>query len=287
MLAVLFRGGTVYIAPISETLKMVSDYAVNELRASTSQVRHLMEQAATERYCVRIPLVTPAGAQNPPDFIDRIRQTFGSRVIDTYTATESGHMALAADEVLNLRRARGNCFVPVAEIEIVDDDGNCLPRGAEGRIRARTDAMGWPLTRDLACADKQQGDGWFYPGDVGRIDPDGLLVVTGRADEVINDGGVKFSPEVMEDLLRRHPKIADAALVRMSAPGGAPEAWLAIVARSEVTLAEISNWMQKNLGRELASVSFAKFFVVDSIPRTSMGKIARNDLRDLMRARAG
>ena len=147
--------------------------------------------------------------------------------------------------------------------------------------------MGWPLTRDLACADKQQGDGWFYPGDVGRIDPDGLLVVTGRADEVINDGGVKFSPEVMEDLLRRHPKIADAALVRMSAPGGAPEAWLAIVARSEVTLAEISNWMQKNLGRELASVSFAKFFVVDSIPRTSMGKIARNDLRDLMRARAG
>ena len=56
VLAVLFRGGTVYIAPISETLKMVSDYAVNELRASTSQVRHLMEQAATERYCVRIPL---------------------------------------------------------------------------------------------------------------------------------------------------------------------------------------------------------------------------------------
>lgn len=78
--------------------------------------------------------------------------------------------------------------------------------------------MAWPYSADLVETDAVKGDGWFYPGDIGRLDPDGPLIVTGRADEVINCGGVKFTPEIVEENIRRHPKLR-IAVVRMSNRG--------------------------------------------------------------------
>ncbi|MFN3892480.1 MAG: hypothetical protein ACK4MV_18960 [Beijerinckiaceae bacterium] len=172
------------------TLGLGRDHLVGLL--VDNPVRHLS---------LRIPLVTPGGAQNPPDFIDRIRMTFGSQVIDSYTSTESGHMAFAADEVLDLRRSTGSRFVPVAHIG--------------------------------------------------------------------------------------HPKIADVAVVRMNVPGESPAAWLAVVARDALAPEEVFNWMQRNAGSELGFVSFAKFFTVNQIPRTPLGKVARNALRDQLQAMPG
>jgi acyl-coenzyme A synthetase/AMP-(fatty) acid ligase len=145
--------------------------------------------------------------------------------------------------------------------------------------------MGWPYAGNLTETEDVKGDGWFYPGDVGLIDSDGLLIVTGRVDEVINDGGVKFAPEIMEAQLKRHPKIEDAAVVRMQEGSRQAEAWMAVVAKEPVSLELIQEWMAHNVTGELSSVRFARLVFVDAIPTTATGKVARQELRKLLRSK--
>jgi acyl-coenzyme A synthetase/AMP-(fatty) acid ligase len=207
---------------------------------------------------------------------------FKSNVLNTYSSTETAHMGLAAGEVLEMRRTRGNCFQPCAEVQIVSETGAPLPAGREGRIRARSWAMGWSFAGNLMQTDEMKGDGWFYPGDVGRIDADGLLIVTGRVDEVINDGGVKFAPEVLEERLQRHPAIDKVAIVRMQSESGPTEAWIAVVGKAPLSLPLIHEWMEQNVPGELGSVKFARLCTVDSLPMTQAGKIARQELRNVL-----
>jgi acyl-CoA synthetase (AMP-forming)/AMP-acid ligase II len=143
--------------------------------------------------------------------------------------------------------------------------------------------MGWPFKGNLIETDDVKGDGWFYPGDLGFFDSDGFLIVTGRSDEVINEGGVKFAPEVMESHLKRHPKIQDVAIVRIPMMLGQVEAWLAVVAKEPISLELIQEWMAQNITGELSSVRLARLFLVDSIPRTGTGKVARQELRSRLR----
>jgi acyl-coenzyme A synthetase/AMP-(fatty) acid ligase len=282
---VLSSGNTIVFAPLHDTLKTISDFAVTEIRSSVAQIRTLLELDQRLRYSISIPQVCPGGGQLTVEMTDEIERRFRSRIINTYISTESGHLGLASDEVLRLRRAKGNCFVPLADIEIVDDSGTKLAVGREGRIRARTYSMGWPFAGNLTETDDVKGDGWFYPGDVGLIDSDGLLIVTSRVDEVINDGGVKFSPEVMEAHLKRHPRIDDVAIVRMPIDSGKAEPWIAVVTKDRISLDHIQEWIEQNIPGELNSVRFARLFFVDSIPATATGKVARQELRDLLRSK--
>ena len=83
---------------------------------------------------------------------------------------------------------------------MLDDNGDALPPDTEGAYRIRADCMGrpYPAPRD---GDSIR-DGWFYPGDRGRIRPDGMLIVSGRVSDIINIGGTKLAPELIEDVVR-------------------------------------------------------------------------------------
>ncbi len=80
---------------------------------------------------------------------------------------------------------------------------------------------------------------WFYPGDRARIEPNGMLVIVGRVNEVINIGGLKVSPESVEALVTDRADVADAAAVGIAGRSGLEEVWLAVVPRGSVDAAEI------------------------------------------------
>jgi acyl-coenzyme A synthetase/AMP-(fatty) acid ligase len=111
------------------------------------------------------------------------------------------------------------------------------------------------------------------------------LIVTGRVDEVINDGGVKFAPEAMEAQLKRHPKIQDVAVVRMQDGSQQAEAWMAVVPKEPISLELIQDWMAQNVAGDLGSVRFARLILVNSIPATATGKVSRQELRDMLRSK--
>ncbi len=102
--------------------------------------------------------------------------------------------------------------------------------------------------------------------------------MAGRRDEVINCGDAKFTPEIIKENIRRHPKLASAAVVRM--PNHEP--WLAVMSPEPVTVQEINDWIVRPLRGELAGVEIARTFCVAEIPLARNGKIAREDLLRLL-----
>jgi acyl-coenzyme A synthetase/AMP-(fatty) acid ligase len=108
-------------APLEEALQTVANFNVTEVRCSASQARVLLETQAKYGYPLRIEQFSTGGGQLTVEAADEIARTFTSNVINTYSSTEMVHMGLAAGAVLQMRRSKGNCFVPCAEIEIVSE----------------------------------------------------------------------------------------------------------------------------------------------------------------------
>lgn len=284
VMRVLMDGNTIYFAPQELALGSIFAWRIEEARVSAGQARTLLAQRETLGYDVRIGLLSCGAATLSRQLEADLRQAFGCEIINTYASTEGGVMALAAGDVLRLRERKGNCFVPLAEFQIVDDDGRVLPAGQEGRIRVRHDMASRVFRGNLFEHESVAPDGWLTTGDLGVIDADGLIVVNGRADEVINIGGVKFNPELIEDVLKRNPALASSAVVRVQLPSGEHQAWIACASAQAPALDLVNQWISRNAAGELSAVRFAKIAAVERIPVTAAGKIARAELRRMLLA---
>jgi acyl-coenzyme A synthetase/AMP-(fatty) acid ligase len=200
-----------------------------------------------------------------------------SAIINQYGSTEAGATAFATlDHLAGIDGATGY-VAPWAEVEVVDEDNRPVAPGAEGILRIRASCQGEPFPPGDLAAHPGFRDGWFYPGDRGRVLADGLLVVTGRTSEIINAGGVKIEPTLIEDTLAQHPAVAEAAAVGRLAADGVEEIVVVIAARSPVSEQAIIGWCIER-GIPVARVIFA-----NELPKTASGKIHR----DLVRRRYG
>jgi acyl-CoA synthetase (AMP-forming)/AMP-acid ligase II len=166
---------------------------------------------------------------------------------------------------------------PPTRVEIVDDEDRPMPAGELGRVRILVDGGGKALTPGELYPD--QTPDWFYPGDLGSISADGMLVIAGRADDLINAGGLKVAPERVEDLAAGHPAIAEAAAFALPGAGGIDEIWLAVVPRQAITAdAVIAHCRQRD-----ALLAPRHVLMLQAIPRTGMGKPERARLKALAR----
>jgi acyl-coenzyme A synthetase/AMP-(fatty) acid ligase len=157
-------------------------------------------------------------------------------------------------------------------VEVVDDDHQQVPYGVLGRIRARGAGFIDCYLDDDAANAAYFRDGWFYPGDIGTITVDGHVRVEGRVDDVMNFGGAKFMPHVIEGAAMACAGVKDAAVFVLPDDSGFPAPWLAIV-RGE-------NLNEADIARALVIPGLPPVHVVwtDAIPRTPTGKVLRDTL---------
>ncbi|MFF5257868.1 class I adenylate-forming enzyme family protein [Actinomadura viridis] len=140
---------------------------------------------------------------------------YGVPILVNYGSTESGHIAgwNGRDMKAGLWKpgSAGRVY-PGVELEIRDDEGNALPAGAEGEIVVRSE-----LTRgyvdDAEASAALVRDGWVHTGDVGHVDEDGVLWLSGRKRDMIKCGGFQVWPEEIEDALREHPLVRDVRVL--------------------------------------------------------------------------
>ena len=117
--------------------------------------------------------------------------------------------------------------LPTVEIEIRDEEGRTLPAGERGEIYVRGEQVSGEY-RERSALDAQ---GWFPTRDAGWIDAEGYLFLAGRADDVIVRGGENISPGEIEDVLRSHPAIADAAAFAVPSSEWGEAVGIAVVAK--------------------------------------------------------
>jgi acyl-coenzyme A synthetase/AMP-(fatty) acid ligase len=272
---VLRAGKTLLIAKSANSiLVMMSVYRADVLVASPQQLRDLVaEQKKSSIQCTSLRLIRSGGSLLTRELLLQVRARLCNLVVNGFGSAEAGTAAVAlADSLMEINGAIG--FIePDVDIEAVDEQDRVLSAGVEGIIRMRTPALGAPYPPGRADAHAGFRDGWFYPGDRGRIMPNGMLVLTGRASEVINSGGVKVAPELIDETVLLHEKIADAAAFGAMGASGIDEICVAVKTRAPITETEIINWCAAR------KLEVARVFFVEQLPRTATGKIKREALK--------
>jgi acyl-CoA synthetase (AMP-forming)/AMP-acid ligase II len=169
------------------------------------------------------------------------------------------------------------------DIRLIDEDGRELPRGATGEVVGRSPGMmsgyhGRPdLTREAEWFDGE-GRRFLRTGDIGRFDDDGFLVLLDRRKDMVISGGFNIYPSDLEAVLRRHPEVADAAVVGVPSRewGETPVAFCVRRQGSTFEAEALREWVNAQVGKtqRLAALSW-----LDQLPRSAIGKVLKRELR--------
>lgn len=252
---------------------------VRTIKGSPAQIVALVDALEAQgRTIPSIETVIVAGTVMPAGAAERMRRAAdGCLVLGTYGSTEAGGATTRLAESDDPFDA--GHVVPGSVVEIVDEDDRPLPTGATGRIRHRSPGMAHGYLGDPAASAAAFRDGWFYPGDLGRFRPDGGLTLTGRESELINAGGVKLDPSMLDLAALRQPGVTDACGFGYDRASGVLGIGLAVVAREDLDTALLLAALRAELG-PAAPTLIAR---VDAVPRNAMGKPMRRTLTDRYR----
>lgn len=159
-------------------------------------------------------------------------------------------------------------------VEVVDDDGDAVPVGTEGRLRVSTEGGPQTYLGNPAASREFFRDGFFYPGDLAVFRPDGRFALRGRITDVINVAGQKFSAGPIEDALRERLGVTALCLFSMQDGVGEEQLHLVIEGCEEDRAAHTSS-AEKLIRGATARISYS-----ERLPRTETGKIIRRKVRD-------
>jgi acyl-CoA synthetase (AMP-forming)/AMP-acid ligase II len=170
--------------------------------------------------------------------------------------------------------------MPDIEIGILNPSGDVLPANEEGEICIRGERiMKGYKDRDDETGSAMQG-GWLHTGDVGKLDEESYLFITGRIKDMIIRGGENIAPAEIEQVLEEHDSIAEAAVIGIE-DNDWGEIIKAVVIHSSgdiPSLDELTSFVKLKLASYKAPASYEW---VDDLPRNHLGKVLKNDLRKL------
>ena len=279
----LSRGGTAFFPgnSFAATLRVIEDYNVQCLVGSPGGFENLLRGFDAEpTYQSNVEVIFCGGDVLSRSLSDRLRSRICSHLIAAYGSTEASMSAVAhAHEIATVPRAVG--FVtPGVVVQIVDPLGTLLGPGQEGRVRVRSEFAVDSYLGDPEESLKVFRDGWFYPGDLGTLDPDGLLVITGREQAVLNLGGDKVSPEAIELVLTQFQGVAEAAVIALPNEYGNNELCAVVVSRDKFDEGALRTHCEAKIPRAFAPV---RYISLDNLPHNEMGKLDRARVQEMAR----
>jgi long-chain acyl-CoA synthetase len=254
--------------------RIAAQNSVESVTGSPAQLAGLVEELETSgRTLPSVEKVYFSGTSMPPGLARRIRQvTEGCTVFGNYGSTETGGTAVReynSDDPLDAGR-----ISPGTQVEIVDENDTVLPNGEQGRIRVKSPGMAHAYLGNPEATRRSFRDGWFYPGDLGAIRPDGRLTLAGRELELINAGGVKVDPARLDYFSLQFNGVVDACSFGYETSSGLLQIGIALVARDDFDVQALIS----ALTLEFGAAAPALVARVDAIPRTSTGKPIRSSL---------
>ncbi|MBY0421223.1 MAG: fatty acid--CoA ligase family protein, partial [Parvularculaceae bacterium] len=228
--------------------------------------------------------VAYGGGRMPPEVIRKALDFFPTvGFANAYGLTETSstiallgpedhrRTATSDDPAVRARLESVGRALPSVEIEIRDESGRALGPGERGEIYVRGPQVSGEY-REKSALD---AEGWFPTRDAGWLDAEGYLFLSGRSDDVIVRGGENISPGEIEDVLRSHPAIADAAVVAMPSMEWGEAVGAALVLRDGATRPDDSDLRDLVRARLRSSRVPERILYVDALPYNEMGKLLR------------
>jgi long-chain acyl-CoA synthetase len=245
--------------------------------APTMIVRLLASPAA--RTPRKLKTITYGGA--PMYVADCLRaiELFGPRLFQLFGQGEAPMTITGLSQSEHAKRAhletcgfaRTGC-----EVKIVDDQDRELPPGEVGEIVTRSDCVMkgyWQNPEATATATR---GGWLHTGDVGSLDARGFLTIKDRSKDMIISGGANIYPREIEEVLLRHPAVAECSVVGRAHPEWGEEVVAFIVKKSALQIEELDSLCLDNIARFKRP---REYRFVDALPKNNYGKVLKTELR--------
>nr|EEQ4204595.1 medium-chain fatty-acid--CoA ligase [Escherichia coli] len=227
------------------------------------------------------------GGTTIPKKVARECQQLGIKLLSVYGSTESSpHAVVNLDDPLSRFMHTDGYAAAGVEIKVVDDARKTLPPGCEGEEASRGPNvfMGYFDEPELTARALDE-EGWYYSGDLCRMDEAGYIKITGLKKDIIVRGGENISSREVEDILLQHPKIHDACVVAMPDERLGERSCAYVVLKAphhSLSLEEVVAFFSR---KRVAKYKYPEHIVViEKLPRTASGKIQKFLLRkDIMR----
>jgi len=257
--------------------KMLRNYPIRTLIGSPAQMAGFLEvQTQTGTQLPILKTIIMGGSPPSQQLIDRIKSQLDCQIFNAYGSTEAGNISI--EEITSHETGlnfAGTIVHSDVTIEIVDDNDLPLANGEVGIIRYRRSGMASGYYKNPAATTEFFKDGFFYPGDLGYLDSSGRLVLEGRSNEVINLGGVKMNPEVIDAIAMAQLGVIDCATFSIPGPAGVEQLAIALVTDSDFNPENFEKAMAKK-----SKFPIAAAFLVSAIARNENGKILRSQLSE-------
>lgn len=281
MLATLASGGTV-VCPEGfsalEFWRWVEQFRPTWYSAVPTMHQLLLARADRNRELIAahpFRFIRSSSAALPPVVLERLEATFGAPVLEAYGMTEATHQ-MASNPLPPRPHKPGTVGYGVGvELAIMDAAGELLGPGQRGEVVIRGPNVIDGYENNPEANASAFVRGWFRTGDQGEIDADGYLAITGRLKELINRGGEKIAPLEIDDVLLRHPAVAEALAFAVPHPTLGEEVHAAVVLKAPASPAEL----REHCAARLAEFKVPRqFHILDEIPRGATGKPQRINL---------
>jgi cyclohexanecarboxylate-CoA ligase len=269
----------------ADGLRLIETERVTYMVGAPTFLHDLTEQASRQpRDVSSLRLFSCGGADVSADLVRRARRQLGCVAKRVYGSTEFPTISTTdvSDADTMGIETEGRPIWP-AEVRVVDEAEAAVAAGEEGEIQARGPECLVGYADPVMNAEAFTADGWFRTGDLGTLDANGYLRITGRLKEIVVRKGEKFSVRELEDLIVRHPAVAEVAVIALPDAETGEKACAAVRLRSGKALC------LEELGDFLTAAGLARqklpeqLVILDELPRTESGKIHRAVLKRTLR----
>lgn len=223
-----------------------------------------------------------AGAPIPSSIVQAIQARLGCRVVSAYGSTEGLVVTTTRpDDSIERIASSDGIAADGVEVDIVDEHRQPVSPGTEGEVRIKAPGRFLTYWRDEdRMREAVDSENRLYSGDLGRMDEDGYLRITGRKADIIIRGGTNISAAEVESVLADHPDVADVAVVAMPDPrlGERACAYVVPAGSKRFDLAALRDFLEE---ARVAKFKWPeRVEVVESLPRNPTGKVEKWRLRD-------
>ncbi|MFB6346490.1 MAG: class I adenylate-forming enzyme family protein [bacterium] len=278
-------GNTIYLRPgfnAEETLQHLDRWTINSIFMVPTMIRRVLNlpDDLHERYpCNALNCIVSSAAPFPQDLRERAIERFGADAIhDLYGATEIGLIThISGAEMLEKPQSSGRAL-PGQEIKILGENNNELPPNEIGTVYVYSgQAMSGYLKNEDANDEITEGN-WMTVEDMGYLDDDGYLYLTGRAQDMVITGGVNVYPVEIQQRLERHDSVDTAAVFGIpDEEWGEKLAAVIVPNNGSVDFDELEDYAREHLHRAKVPKEWGSR---DELPRTDTGKVLKRKLEE-------
>jgi fatty-acyl-CoA synthase len=288
VLTYLYVGGTVYLKKAfdpRDCMETIERERITRWAAAPTVFSMLFQLPGIEKYDTdSVTLIGSGAAIMPVETQRRLNQVFpNAQVFDTYgmTETSGGITTLRPRDFHRKTACVGEEHIGL-ELRVVDEKDADVPPGEVGEVVFRGNNLMKGYYKDPEATKHAVRGGWFHTGDLGRLDEERFLYIVDRKKDMIITGGENVYPREVEEVLYKHPKVAESAVIGVPDAkwGEAIKAVIALKAGETATEDEVIGFCREHIAgfKCPKSVDF-----VDALPKNPAGKILKRELRERYR----